>query len=283
MSLGSPSRHALLVGTLFAVLATGCAARREAELLQAEIRSKDDMIRDLDNQLDKTRSELLIARRDADELRNRVQMAGGSVIAPEAASVIYGTTRLKFNAFMTSGDDVDRDGIDDRLEVLLIPMDDRNDLMKCPGSISIDVYDMALPEDERIIGQWVFSEEETAAHWHRGAVAAGYKFHLDWQQRPKHEQLTLHAQLTTPDKRKFDATMQIKVRLASSASARRTPAEDLSVRRFGTATVRPAAASRQQPPRIRPADKIGKSAVEELPPDAPTSDSFTVDDFPVRR
>lgn len=203
------------------LLLVGCASRGETEVLEGRLRVREDMIRDLETQLENTRNELDISRSDSLALRDKLLTAGTQVIAAEHAEVLYGARSLKFSSMVTGG--VDTDGLpgDEELCVQLMPLDGDNELIKLVGPIEIDVQDMSLPEDQRVIGRWEFTAEESRANWHRGFLSAGYLFQLPWQTVPKGEELTVHARLLAADGRQFDATTQVTIVPPGSISKRR--------------------------------------------------------------
>jgi hypothetical protein len=200
---------------------------------------------------------------------------------------------------LTSGQDRDGQPGDDALSVLLMPVDSQGDLVKLAGEIELELFDMTRATDRQRLGQWKFTIDEVREHWHKGFLSAGYLLQVDWQTPPSSAELTLHARMTIPDGRQFDATTQVKVSLAGATAPRVAKAarEATSVSggstrgvegverppKIGRATVRLAAsadeddavASPPRPPRIRPLQGPGHAA-----PPTQTSDNWTEETIP---
>jgi hypothetical protein len=204
---------------LAAFMPAGCAMRGDVELLESELRRQEQTQQELTEQLQSTREELRVARTDAGNLRTQLAQRGESTLVSEQAETLYKTEALKFNAMLTTGFDRDGQPGDEGISVLLMPVDSQGDLVKLAGAFELELVDLNRSGNDQRVGRWEFSDEESREHWHRGFLSAGYLFRLDWQNVPSSPELTLHAKLTAPDGRKFDATTQIKVTPPGSAAA----------------------------------------------------------------
>lgn len=189
----------------------GCSARGELDALEADLRSKDQALTELQTQLVSKEAELKVARRDAEALRSELSQGQSSAIAAEQAEVLYKVEGIKFHSLLTSGQS--RDGIpgDEGISALLMPVDMHGELVKLAGDVELELFDMSLPAENQRLGTWKFSTAEVREHWHRGIIGSGYFFQVDWQNVPAARELTLHARLQVPDGRKFDATTQVKI------------------------------------------------------------------------
>ena len=112
---------------------------------------------------------------------------------------------------MTGG--LDRDGSpgDELLNVVLAPHDSEGDVVKLPGRIQLDVLDLSRADNDRLIGRWEFTVDESRQHWNRTWFGSGYHFNLPWQQVPESNELLLHARLTTTDDRVFNTSTTIHI------------------------------------------------------------------------
>lgn len=196
---------------LAASLAAGCAVRGNVDMLESELRRQEAVQEDLTDQIKVAREELRVARTDADSLRAQLAGRGGAALVAEQADVLYRAEALQFGALLSGG--FNRDGLpgDEGISALLLPVDSGGDLVKLAGTVELELFDMSLDADRQRLGRWQFSAEEVREHWHKGFMSAGYLFRLDWQQPPASSELTVHARLTAPDGRQFDATKQVKV------------------------------------------------------------------------
>lgn len=195
----------------------GCASRGAIESLEAELREKDDRIVALEGELTKTRGDLEIARRETQTLRQQVSPHGGALLE-EQTQVLSRVEKIRFHPLLTTGVKSNGSTGDEKLSVLLMPVDRDGELLRLPGKVDLELFDMTQPAEQQRIGQWSFTPVQTRAHWQRSLLCAGYQFKLDWQTPPKSSELTLHGRLTIADGRQFDTTSQVKVRLANSGS-----------------------------------------------------------------
>lgn len=200
-------------GMLLCGLAAGCALRGDTTGLEQELRGHEDRILSLQHELQTTRDELAAARREADHLRAQATSAGEMVLTSEQGDVLFRAEGLRINTLLTGGlDEDDRPG-DEVLSVVLEPFDADGTTLKLPGDVTIDVTDPAADGEARNVGTWTYAADEVRDSWHAGLLVIGFKFRLEWQTPPTHETLVLHARLTTPDARTFDATETVKVQI----------------------------------------------------------------------
>jgi len=195
---------------------SGCVTYGNVESLEARLREQDATLSQFQDHLGETESKLAIARQEANDLRAQLNRDGQKTILPEQADILYRATGIRINMLLTGG--LDRDGIpgDDTLSVVLEPHDANGEVLKLPGSIEVNVFDLTKSTDEQRIGSWTFSVEESRSSWHRGLFGSGYLVNLKWQQIPESSELLLHARLTTTDGRQFDTSSSVRV--APSAS-----------------------------------------------------------------
>jgi outer membrane murein-binding lipoprotein Lpp len=279
---------------LAALLPTGCAMRGDVEMLESELRRQEQTQQELSEQLQTTRDELRIARADAGKLRTQLASRGEKSLVSEQAETLYKTESLKFSPMLTTGFDNDGRPGDEGISVLLMPVDSQGDLVKLAGAFELELVDLNRSGNDQRVGHWHFSDEESRTHWHRGFLSAGYLFRLDWQNLPASPELTLHARLTAPDGRRFDATTQIKVNPPATAAA---PAvlEAEGKKNRPQSKVTPAAITGDEvlepppdhPPQPKARLRRRKASKPPAPPAEPssieTSDKWTDDTIPYLR
>lgn len=272
-------RVILLTFSAVALMAVGCLGRnRAADYLQARLRVQEESISEMQAQLDKSTSELQLARREADNLRTQLVEAGQPTLPAEQAAVLLRVSQVKFNSMLTSGLNQNDQPGDDRIVVNFSPYDDDGEVVKLPGRVHITAQDPALPEAERTVGDWRFTAEECRTHWVRGFLGAGYQFNLEPQQPLRNSDLVVHLTLETPDGRSFQATHLVKVRPEGTdpiaGPVPRPSREEIDdVRQVGAAQESPAPRTVRKPVRPTP------------PTAAPIQDStnWTESDIPFRR
>jgi len=211
-----PTRQLRWTALLLVVALAGCATRGNVDLLENRLRQQEDDLFALESQLDSTRGELTVARREADAFRKQLARRGDRTILPEQASALFRTTGIRIDKMTTGG--LDRDGStgDDLLVARLVPHDSGGDSVKLPGEIQLELFDLAAGSKRQRIGAWNFTSEESLKYWYRGLGWAGYLFKLPWQSAPRHKNLILHARLKTADGRVFDASEKIEIALPPS-------------------------------------------------------------------
>lgn len=199
------------MSVLLALVASGCRARGELEMLETELRRQEDLRVEAEQQVSSLQQELRVARTENSQLHAQLRKRGDLTLVSEQVAVLSRVESIKFNMLLTSG--VDRDGQpgDEALSVLVMPVDESGDLIKLPGAVELELLDLSLPPNQQRTGAWKFDVDDVRERWHKGFLAAGYLFQLDWQQAPVSSELTLHAKLTAPDGRAFDVTTQLKV------------------------------------------------------------------------
>lgn len=207
----------------------GCATRGGLGALQTELRHREDQISQLDRDLEQARKELDIAKRERESLRTQLSRNVSTQLLPEQSDLIFRAEGLKFSEYLTSG--VDRDGQpgDELVSVLLTPHDAAGDPLRLPGQLKVEIRDLNNPDGQQLIGRWTWDEQKVIEQWHNGFMSSGYHLELPLTELPPHEEVTLHAQLTTPDGRQFSATQPIQLRLPdgseniAATKSRRTP------------------------------------------------------------
>ena len=198
-------------GVLLCGLAAGCAVRGDTAGLEQELRGHEDRILSLERELRFARDELAAARREAEHLRTQVATTGEMVLASEQSEVLFRAEGLRINTLLTGGLNEDGQPGDDVLSLVLEPFDAGGTTLKLPGDMEIDVTDPAADGEARAVGSWAYSADEVRESWHAGLIVTGFRFRLPWGTPPRHGTLVVHARLTTPDGRVFDATETVKV------------------------------------------------------------------------
>lgn len=201
------------VVVVLALLGTGCIGRRgNVELLEAHLRDQQDLLARQQRMLAETRSELDLARKDADLLREQLANDGASPIPPEYTATLFQVENIQFNTLLTGGRDQDGVAGDELLVVVFGPYDEHGDLVKLPGRIELEAIDVNRTEEEgRQIARWTFTPEESRDLWRSSLFSAGFELRLVWPEPPSAEKVLLHARLSTADGRHFDATHTIAI------------------------------------------------------------------------
>lgn len=83
----------------------------------------------------------------------------------------------------------------DAVKVYLLPMDSDGAVVKAAGEVKIQLFDLAAPADQNLIGQCEYDVDEVRKHWASGFLTYHYSFVCPWKQglRP-HEDLTVRVE-----------------------------------------------------------------------------------------
>ncbi|HSI35588.1 MAG TPA: hypothetical protein VK986_18545 [Tepidisphaeraceae bacterium] len=84
---------------------------------------------------------------------------------------------------------------DEGIKVQLTPLDDEGQKLKAAGAITVDLFDLALGENNRI-GHWELSAEQARPKWLGAALQYNYLLKLPWQSPPTHAELTVKVTFT---------------------------------------------------------------------------------------
>lgn len=95
----------------------------------------------------------------------------------------------------TGGVDLDDKAGDDAVKVYLEPIDQHGSVIKAPGEVTIQLYDLAAPAGKNLAGEYRFDLDATAKAWSSGFLAYHYRFTCRWKPAPPaHDQVTVRAE-----------------------------------------------------------------------------------------
>jgi hypothetical protein len=207
--------QAALVCCLF--LAAGC---RNADKVEAELRSKDRELYQLRDELYHTEAFNQALRREVGALR--VGAAG----SPELASQTYTLTTLSLGRQTGGYNSGDSTG-DDALQVVLEPKDADGHTIKAPGSVEILAQEITREGLKVPLSSWSISPDQLRRSWRSGLLSTGYALILPWKVWPNNEKLRVVVQFQLPDGRMFEADRDVTVRLAPERKRTMPPADGI--------------------------------------------------------
>ncbi len=184
------SRRCLLVATLLLWLnllpSSGCPNQTELEL-QRKITALNDRVVEKDNQL-------VAQRVTIEQLHKQLQDCRG--ISDDDLTKIFYPEKVVI-ASLSGGDDYDGQPGDDGITVYLRPVDRDGDAIKVAGNILIQLYDLANPPDENLIGEYSFPVEAVSRLWYGKLATYHYTLRCPWQRGPpRHREITIRAIFT---------------------------------------------------------------------------------------
>jgi hypothetical protein len=206
----------ILVGLL---LATPCGCRSNSDLVEAELRTRNEDLRT-------ARSELAKAEFMNDALAREVtalRQQGSAKFTPEQAA---STTTLKEIVLtrQTGGYDQDRQPGDDALMVAFEPKDGDGHAVKAPGSLEVTAQEVSKEGIKTMLSVWNVSPEELRRTWQEGFFTKGYQIALPWKTCPTTDHLRVTVRFYLADGRAFEADRDVTVRLPTASQRKSTTA-----------------------------------------------------------
>lgn len=201
-----------------ALLAATSGCRSNSDLVEAELRNRNEDLRTM-------RAELVKAEFINDALAREVsalRQQGPGKITPEQAAQ---TTTLKEIVLtrQTGGYDQDRQPGDESLMIAFEPKDGDGHTIKAPGSLQVTAQEVSKEGLKTTLCAWDVSAEEVRRGWKDGFFFKGYQVILPWKSWPNSEHLRITVRFYLADGRVFEADKDVTVRLAPEAIRKTTP------------------------------------------------------------
>jgi len=176
-------RAVLLAGVTTLLLAGACQTtrridyERELQVLRETIAGQQD--------------QLTAQRATIDTLTEQLDTA--RAIKPEDLAKIFHPVQLEIDR-LSGGYDADGQPGDDGVVVYLRPRDAEGDVLKVAGEIRIQLYDLAAPPRENLIGECVIPVEQAREMWHGKLLTNHYTIRCPWPHGPpRHSTITINA------------------------------------------------------------------------------------------
>ncbi|MDP6634408.1 MAG: hypothetical protein QGG42_05890 [Phycisphaerae bacterium] len=170
----------MVSAVLVSAALTGCGG--------TNIFQQDEKIKQLTADLAAARAEAQTARQDAITAKKYAALKQKQIdtlvgIGPDRLKKLYDVKSLKLGQY-TGGADLDGQSGDDGVKVFLRPVDAKGDTIKAAGSVTIQLYDLALPADKTLIGEYKWDVDEVAKAFASGFMAYHYTFTCPWKSGP---------------------------------------------------------------------------------------------------
>jgi hypothetical protein len=196
------------------LLVSGCKPNKRYDLIEAELRTRNQ-------QLDETRAALDQARlqsRAADP-NHRFEFPGAPQGTPTGAG---GTVPIREIALARGTGGLDDDGApgDEALMVVIVPTDEDRSAVKVPARATVAAWEITPQGLKNPIGTWEVSPEQLRPTWRSGLLASGYFVTVPWQTFPSTERIRVAVRLTTADGRVFEADRDVTVHPVASGAPR---------------------------------------------------------------
>lgn len=200
--------------SLAVIAASGCASRGSVDLLEARLREREDQLRSLHAQVDRTNSELTAARRLNETLKKKVVQPASHEATFDLSEQQFQVTGLKINPLLTGGFNRDGQPGDDQITLVFAAINQRDQPVQLPGQVECELLDPSRPVEQQRLGLWTFDAAKTRAAWQKTLGSFSYRFELPWQSLPTASDLELHVRFQSQHGDRFEASAPIRIALS---------------------------------------------------------------------
>jgi hypothetical protein len=204
---------AFLCGLTLAALA-GCGQHVQQELLESELRARDQDLRELRDELDRSNCynralqvEMGAMHGDYSPIDNG--FPGGPPPLFPLRTLTLGRGTGGYDATGCPGDTA--------LQVVLEPRDCDNHVIKVPASALIQVLEITTEGTKKPLSAWEVPPEQLRTSWRSGLLNNGFDLVLPWKVYPSEPKLRVVASLRLPNGRVFEADKDVTVKLVPPA------------------------------------------------------------------
>lgn len=187
---------------------SGCRSTAPCEVVEAELRSRNDELRHARFQLNRTSAYTNYLER---ELRNLRQSHIGKPLLP-GASTATPITKIELGR-QTGG--YEKDGIpgDEMLQVVIEPRDGDGHAVKAAGTVEVQALTVSKEGLKAPLCQWVVPQNRLGRYWRSGLLSTGYFVQLPWKNWPLSSNVRVVVRFLAADQRVFEADKDVTVRV----------------------------------------------------------------------
>ncbi len=167
-------------------LTAGCELGDAGRIAQVKVENER-----LSEQIEQLKAR--IAQKDEQIAQRDTQIAHLQRLGPERLELLYHPVRVEI-VWPTGGADYDGKAGDDGVTVYLKPVDQQGHAIKAAGEIRVELFDLANPNGQRRIGQYVLDVEHARQAWYGRALTYHYTIECPWRTGPPaHPEVTVRA------------------------------------------------------------------------------------------
>lgn len=200
-----PTPGLILLAAILLLLG-GC---RNQDLLEAQLRARDNDLRELREELEMIEGQNTALEREVGALRGT---RPGHPVTPEIAGQTYSLKSIQLGR-STGGLNDDSEPGDEALQVLVEPRDLDDHTIKTPGALTITVFEITPEGLKTPLSSWRIPPGQLRKHWRNGLLSTGYYLVLPWKVYPSSEKLRIVVQLTLSDSRVYEADKDVTIKL----------------------------------------------------------------------
>ncbi len=208
----------LVIVAFLATIVAGCRTPPRKDLVEAELRVKDQDLRELRSDLERTEAYNQTLQRELKAFQGLAPSAIADGGTPAGVrSIVLGR--------QTGG--IDDDGLpgDEALQVVLEPRDADNHTIKAAGVVHVHALEVTPEGLKKTLSNWQVDAETLRKAWRTGLLSTGYFLNLPWKNWPTSTKVRVVVQFVGQDERMFEADRDVVVRLAPEAQ-RKAPASE---------------------------------------------------------
>lgn len=255
--------HVTLLGIGFLGFGSlaGCCCHN-CDLVEAELRSREEEVRELRAQLLHAEANNEAAQRELHGLHH----SAASPITPELAAQIFKLKEIVLGRQTGGYDDDDRPG-DEALQVVLEPRDPDGHTIKVPGTLHVMALEIGGDGSKKPLSTWDVTPEQLSPCWRSGLLSTGFFVVLPWQTWPSSGKMRVVARFQLADGRMFEAEKDVTVRVAPPAYRKTAPSSTPRVEQGPPPTPVPAPkdASLPAPRKLEPGPVPGNQIIPKDP------------------
>jgi hypothetical protein len=204
------------MGLAVLCLLCGCRTNQKSALTEAELRTREREIREL--QTDLRRAETLNQAMTRELTDRRTCTAApyppSSAVVDGPAAMMSGMVKEVVLGRGTGGVDDDGWPGDEALAVVLVPQDVDGQAIKVPGSLVVIVFEITSDGLKVPLDRWDVAPLTLQKNWRSGLFSTGYFVTLPWKRWPASEKLRVVAQFTAlAGGRVLEADRDVKIKL----------------------------------------------------------------------
>src|SRR5262245_57310065 len=194
--------------TLAFVLVVGAAGCRSCDKVESELRVKEEEVRELREELDRTGCANRALEREVMALRG-LPGPDGVVHRPvepyPVRSLALGRGTRGVPSETLPGDEA--------LQVMVEPRDCEGQAIKAPGTLVVEALEVTKEGLKRPLSAWEVGPEQLRTKWQNGLFNTGYSLTFPWRVWPTTDQLRVVARFRLLDGRTFEADRDITIRV----------------------------------------------------------------------
>lgn len=212
-------RRLLVLGLAAALALTGCRSSR-SDLVEAELRTKDRLLRE-------AQGELIFHRSMNEALENtlRERQCAPTATPSHKTGFCPSIKDLQLGRG-TGGIDEDFRCGDDGIMVVVVPRDIDASPVKVPGTLKVAAFEITTEGLKIPLATWDVPATDVRRSWRTGLLSSGYHISLPFQHRsPTHEKLRIVATFLPLEGGIYEAERDVTIRPAGGSRPSSAPTE----------------------------------------------------------